>query len=184
MNDDNAIERFKRGDPSLFADLVLKYQDRIYNLCRYMLENSHDAEDAAQDTFLKAYQGLGSYSPTASFYTWLYRIAVNTCLDHKRKFSFRSLFFSDERTNLDGFPSWAPSPESTCATTQSMHALQAALNLLSKKLRVVIVLHELEGLSYEEIAEILDISAGTVKSRISRAREELKKILHQHMEQK
>ena len=65
-----------------------------------------------------------------------------------------------------------------------MHALQAALSLLSKKLRVVIVLHELEGLSYEEIAEILDISAGTVKSRISRAREELKKILHQHMEQK
>ena len=112
MNDDNAIERFKRGDPSLFADLVLKYQDRIYNLCRYMLENSHDAEDAAQDTFLKAYQGLGSYSPAASFYTWLYRIAVNTCLDHKRKFSFRSLFFSDERTNrIDSFPSRAPSPE-------------------------------------------------------------------------
>ena len=185
MNDDNAIERFKRGDPSLFADLVLQYQDRIYNLCSYMLDNPHDAEDAAQDTFLKAYQGLGSYSPTASFYTWLYRIAVNTCLDHKRKFSFRSLFFSDERKNrIDSFPSRAPSPESACATTQSMHALQAALSLLSKKLRVVIVLHELEGLSYEEIAEILDISAGTVKSRISRAREELKKILHQHMEQK
>ncbi|MBT0666481.1 sigma-70 family RNA polymerase sigma factor [Geobacter pelophilus] len=176
MNDDKVIEHFKNADTSVFAELVLKYQDRIYNLCRYMLENPQDAEDAAQDTFIKAYQGLKNYSPTASFYTWLYRIAVNTCIDHKRKFSLQSLFFSDNKDNhIERFPSQAPTPESAYATKQSMHALQAALNNLSAKLRVVVVLNELEGLSYEEIAEILDVSIGTVKSRISRAREDLQK---------
>lgn len=149
MDDIRLIENCMRGDTSAFDRLVQKYQDRIYNLCRYMLENPQDAEDAAQDTFIKAYQGLKNYSPTASFYTWLYRIAVNTCLDHKKKFSFHSLFFAnDKETHIDGFPSQAPSPESAYATKQSMETLQAALNNLSKKLRVVIVLNELEGLSY------------------------------------
>lgn len=185
MHEDKVIENFKNGDTSAFSALVLEYQNRIYNLCRYMLENPQDAEDAAQDTFIKAYQALGNYSPTASFYTWLYRIAVNTCLDHKRKFSFHSLFFSsDKETHIDSFPSQAPSPESAYAISQSMHALQAALNILSNKLRVVIVLNEVEGLSYEEIAEILDVSVGTVKSRISRAREELKKNMKKITEQK
>lgn len=184
MNDDKIIEHFKDGDTSVFAEIVLTYQHRIYNLCRYMLENPQDAEDAAQDTFIKAYQGLKNFSPTASLYTWLYRIAVNTCLDHKRKFSFHSFFFSaDKENNIDSFPSQMPSPESAYAIKQSMHALQAALNNLSKKLRVVIVLNELEGLSYEEIAEILDVSVGTVKSRISRAREELRKNMKKTTEQ-
>lgn len=176
MDDQRIITIIREGNKTYFEELVQKYQDKIYNLCRYMLENPQDAEDAAQDTFIKAYQGLKSYSPTASFYTWLYRIAVNTCLDHKRKFSFQSLFFSSDKENyIDSFPSQAPSPESAYATSQSMHALQAALNTLSSKLLVVIVLKEMEGFSYEEIAEILDVSVGTVKSRISRAREELKK---------
>jgi RNA polymerase sigma-70 factor (ECF subfamily) len=185
MNDDKTIEQFKNGKLPVFAELVLKYQDRIYNLCRYMLENPQDAEDAAQDTFIKAYRGLKNYSPTASFYTWLYRIAVNTCLDHKRKFSFHSLFFStDKETHINNFPSQALSPESAYAISQSIHALQSALNNLSEKLRVVIVLSEVEGFSYEEIAEILDVSVGTVKSRISRAREELKKNMKKFTEQK
>jgi len=176
MDDIRFIENFKKGDISAFGALVQKYQDRIYTLCRYMLENQDDADDAAQDTFVKAFQGLKGFTPTSSFYTWLYRIAVNTCLDHKRKFFFHSLFFSaDNETNIDSFPSQAPSPESAYATKQSMQALQTALSCLSNKLRVVIVLNELEGLSYEEIAEVLDVSVGTVKSRISRAREELKK---------
>jgi RNA polymerase sigma-70 factor (ECF subfamily) len=176
MNDDHIIEHFKSGDTSAFGPLMHKYQDRIYTLCRYMLEDPDDADDAAQDTFVKAFQGLINFSPTSSFYTWLYRIAVNTCLDHKRKFSFRSLFFSSGNENhLDAFPSHDPSPETTYADRQSMQALWVALNRLSKKLRAVIVLKELEGLSYEEIAEVLDVSVGTVKSRISRAREELTK---------
>lgn len=185
MNDNMIIEQFKNGDTSVFAEIVLKYQDKVYNLCRYMLENPQDAEDAAQDTFIKAYQGLKNYSPTASFYTWLYRIAVNTCLDHKRKFSLLSYFFSaDKESNIDSFPSQAPSPESAYATKQSMLTLQSVLKSLSKKYRVVIVLNELEGLSYEEIAEILDVSVGTVKSRLSRARDELNKNMKKITEQK
>lgn len=185
MIENKIIEHFKNGDTSVFEGLVLKYQDRIYTLCRYMLENPQDAEDAAQDTFIKAYRGLAGYSPTATFYTWLYRIAVNTCLDHKRNFTFRSLFFSADKENqIDSFPSRDPSPESVYAAKQSMHALQSALGRLSNKLRVVIVLSELEGLSYEEIAEFLDVSVGTVKSRISRAREELKKNMKEFTEQK
>ncbi len=185
MNDDKLIEHFKDGDKSIFAELALKYQDRIYSLCRYMLENSQDAEDAAQDTFIKAFQGLKSFTPTASFYTWLYRIAVNTCLDHKRKNSLLSFFFSsDNEAPLDMFPSHIPTPEVAFDTKQSMQSLQIALNRLSTKLRTVLVLKELEGFSYEEIADILDVSVGTVKSRISRAREELKQNIQKFTEQK
>jgi len=185
MNEDKIIENFKNGDESTFLELLNKYQDRIYTLCRYMLENPQDAEDAAQDTFIKAFRGLKSFTPTAHFYTWLYRIAVNTCLDHKRKFSLHSLFFSsDNEASLDIFPSHTPSPEAAFETKQSMQSLQLALNRLSMKLRTVLVLKELEGLSYEETAEILDVSVGTVKSRISRAREELKKNLQKNREQK
>ena len=185
MDDIRHIENFKKGDPLAFGALVQKYQDRIYTLCRYMLESQDDAEDAAQDTFVKAFQGLKGFTPACSFYTWLYRIAINTCLDHKRKFSLRSLLFSaGAEDHLDAFPSHDPSPETAYATQQSMLALQAALSRLSKKLRVVIVLKELEGFSYEEIAEVLDLSVGTVKSRLSRAREELKKIIDKITEQK
>jgi RNA polymerase sigma-70 factor (ECF subfamily) len=185
MDDFRFIENFKKGDISAFGTLVQKYQDRIYTLCRYILENQDDANDAAQDTFVKAYQGLKSFKPTSSFYTWLYRIAVNTCLDHKRKYSLHSLFFSkDFEEHIDNYPSHAPSPEAAYVAKQSMQALQAALNSLSTKLRVVIVLNELEGLSYEEIAEVLDVSIGTVKSRISRAREELKKSMGEFTEQR
>ncbi len=185
MDDVCHIEKFKSGDKSAFDALLRKYQDKVYTLCRYMLENPQDADDAAQDTFVKAFQGLRSFTPTSSFYTWLYRIAVNTCLDRKRKFSLHSLFFSkDFEHHIDSFPSHAPSPETAYAAKQSMQALQAALNNLSKKLRVVIVLNELEGLSYDEIAEVLNVSVGTVKSRIFRAREELKKIMKKFTEQK
>ncbi len=150
-----------------------------------MLENPQDAEDAAQDTFIKAHQGLKNFSPVATVYTWLYRIGVNTCLDHKRKSSLRSFFFlADNETHLDTLPSQAPSPESVYATKQSMQYVQAALKLLSEKYRVVIILKELEGFSYEEIAEILDVSVGTVKSRIYRAREELNKNMKKIVEQK
>ncbi|WP_460594061.1 RNA polymerase sigma factor [Geomonas sp. Red276] len=185
MDDQRIIALINDGDTRHFQNLFNRYQDRIYNLCRYMLENPQDAEDAAQDTFIKAFQGLKSYTPTSNFYTWLYRIAVNTCLDYKRKFSIYSLFFSTDNEDLiHNFPSPSPSPETSYATRQSMQTLQSALNLLSKKLRVIIILKELERLSYEEIAEVLDVSVGTVKSRISRAREELQKKMKKITEQK
>jgi RNA polymerase sigma-70 factor (ECF subfamily) len=185
IEDNRLLTAFKSGNNAAFDALVRKYQDRIYNLCRHMLVDPDDAADAAQDTFVKTYQGLMGFTRTSTFYTWLYRIAVNTCLDYQRKFSLRSIFFPPGNEEYLNFtPSATPSPEAACADRQSMHVLRDALRRLSKKLRVVIVLKELEGLSYEEIAEVLDVSVGTVKSRISRAREELKKHMKKFMEQK
>jgi len=161
-------------DLTAFGELVREYQDRIYNLCRYMLGNPEDAQDAAQDTFLKAFKGLRDLRPESSLYTWLYRIAVNTCLDYKRKASRTPL--TTECIPKDR-PSDDPSPETNCETREISEAVQSALQKLPKKLRPAIVLREIDGLSYEEIAEVLNTSVGTVKSRISRAREELRRIL-------
>jgi RNA polymerase sigma-70 factor (ECF subfamily) len=185
-NDDiDLITRFKSGDKSAFEEIVREYQDKIYNLCRHMLRDPHNAEDAAQDVFLKAYQALPKFMPEASLFTWLYRIATNTCIDYKRKPIFESLFGDSgggERLVHDR-ASDAPSPERLYKSKEIDRALQEGLGKLSPKLRAIIVLKEMEELSYEEIAETLEISMGTVKSRIARAREELKKFLMEFREQ-
>jgi RNA polymerase sigma-70 factor (ECF subfamily) len=138
-----------------------------------MVRDPQDAQDAAQDVFLKAYRGLKDFRPDASLYTWLYRIAMNTCLDYKRKTQRTPIHecLSEDRPSND------PSPERNCETREISEAVQSALQKLPKKLRPAIVLREIDGLSYEEIAEVLNTSVGTVKSRISRAREELRQIL-------
>jgi RNA polymerase sigma-70 factor (ECF subfamily) len=180
------IGRFKNGDQSAFEELVLKYQDRIYNLCRQMLSNVQDAENAAQDTLIKAYQNLGKFKPDASLYTWLYRIAVNTCLDCKKKPFLESLFKSSDEGEeyIAEQASDGPSPERLYESKQVGYALRKSLLQLSPKLRTIIILKEIEGLAYEKIAEVLDISMGTVKSRISRARDELRELMKEIMEQK
>jgi RNA polymerase sigma-70 factor (ECF subfamily) len=185
-DDLSLINRFKDGDTSAFEEIVLKYQDKTYNLCRHMLQNAHDAEDAAQDVFVKAYQNLNRFKPEASLLTWLYRIAINTCIDFRRKPFFESLFKTSKEGDVFAVDQLSdlPSPERLYESKQISHAIQLALVRLSKKLRTVIVLKEIEGLSYEEIAEILEVSIGTVKSRISRAREELKELLINFREQK
>jgi RNA polymerase sigma-70 factor (ECF subfamily) len=180
--DKSNVKKNTDGDPTAFEDILLAYQDKIYNLCRYMLGNAHDAEDAAQDTFLKAYQALPKFRPEASLYTWLYRIATNTCIDYKRKPVFESLFGASEEGErlIHDRVSDDPSPERLYQSKQMNQALQEGLARLSPKLRAVIVLLEIEGLSYEEIAETLDISLGTVKSRVARAREDLKKTMKKY----
>jgi len=184
-DDHSLIDRFKNGDTSAFGELVLKYQDKIYNLCRHMLGNAHDAEDAAQDVFLKAFQALSKFQPEASLYTWLYRIAANTCIDYKRKPIWESLFGNSEEGErlVHDRASNEPSPEKLYQSKQINFALQESLGRLSPKLRAIIILKEIEELSYEEIADTLEISIGTVKSRISRAREELQKLLKKFREQ-
>ncbi|RJQ57953.1 MAG: sigma-70 family RNA polymerase sigma factor [Desulfobacteraceae bacterium] len=172
-DDHDLVRRFKEGDFSAFERIMQTYQDRIFNLCLYMLRQREDAQDAAQETFVKVFRNLKRFEPEASLYTWIYRIAVNTCRDQRRK----------RRTELP--ESDLPYPD-TCSQAfaedpyDSMEAselLRWALHKVPEKLRAVIVLKEMEGLSYEEIAEVLDISPGTVKSRISRAREKLCRLL-------
>lgn len=161
-----------------FEEFVGKHEDRIFNLCLYMLASSQDAQDAAQDTFIKAYRGLKDFRPDASLYTWVYRIAVNTCLDHKKKSRndpLKGEALSEQLQASD------QSPEGHYHAKKTAEALRMALQQLPEKLRSAIVLKEIEGLSYEEIAQVLDISLGTVKSRISRAREELKLLLQKRI---
>jgi RNA polymerase sigma-70 factor, ECF subfamily len=153
-----------------FEEYVRKNEDRIFNLCLYMLGNSQDAQDAAQDTFIKAYRGMKDFRPDASLYTWVYRIAVNTCLDHKKKSRHDPLKGEPLSEHLKALDQ---SPEEQYQTRKTAEALRSALQQLPEKLRSAIVLKEIEGLSYEEIATVLDISVGTVKSRISRARDGL-----------
>ncbi len=177
-SDPELITRFKQGEISAFEELVRRYQDRVYNLCRYMVVDEDDARDAAQDTFIKACKGLKSYRPEAGFYTWLYRIAVNTCLDCKKQRRIRP---AEDEAMIENVLSSDPSPEQLCESKETGRLIQAALAGLQEKLRTAIVLRELEELSYEEIADVLDVSVGTVKSRISRAREELRRLLRKRI---
>jgi RNA polymerase sigma-70 factor, ECF subfamily len=176
-NDLDLILKFKRGDPSVFGELVLKYQDRIYNSCFYMLGNHQDAEDAAQETFIKAFRNMASFKTEAPFYTWLYRIGINTCLDHQKK---SSSHHKSSHVDIDSLSQEIPSAASTEKQYQAIElteALQSALGKMPAKLKAILVLKEVDDLSYEEISKVLNISMGTVKSRISRARELLRKIL-------
>lgn len=164
-------ERFQNDDSSAYGEIILKYQNKIYNLFRHMLGNANDAENAALDVFLKAYQALPKFQPKASLYSWLYRIATNTCIDYKKNPIFESLFGdSGEREMLVHDRALdAPSPEKLYQLKQIEQALQKSLGKLSPKLLAIIILKEVEKLSYEEIADTLDFSMGTVKSRIARA---------------
>jgi RNA polymerase sigma-70 factor (ECF subfamily) len=174
QDENDVIRQFKEGDASTFEWVVKKYQDRIYNLCRYLLVHPQDAEDAAQVVFIKAYRKLKDFRPESSLYTWLYRIGVNTCLDHKRKSRPEPL---KDESLVEGLLSAEPSPERSYQSKEIGRDIQAALGQLPKNSRAVIVLKEIEGLAYDEIAEVLHTSIGTVKSRISRAREELRRLL-------
>ncbi|MEJ2723348.1 MAG: sigma-70 family RNA polymerase sigma factor [Deltaproteobacteria bacterium] len=174
IDDSDLIGRFKRGDPSAFEAIVRKYQDRVYNLCRYMLRDPEDARDAAQDVFLKSYRAMKDLKPDSSLYRWIYRIALTTCIDYRRK-SRREAFRNEPLP--EDLASGEHSPHRLYESKKITESVQTALQKLPEKLRAAIVLREIENLSYEEIAQVLNTSPGTVKSRISRAREQLRHLL-------
>jgi RNA polymerase sigma-70 factor (ECF subfamily) len=175
-DDIDLIKRIEDGSRPAFEELVRKYQDKIYNLCCYTLHDPDTAQDAAQEVFLKAYGRLKDFRGECAFYSWLYRIAVNTCLDEKRK-SHEVTDPMETTPAVEDIPSSGPSAERLYQSKETGRAIQAALQKLPEALRAAIVLKEMEGLSYEEIGDTLAISVGTVKSRISRAREELRRLL-------
>jgi RNA polymerase sigma-70 factor (ECF subfamily) len=173
-DDRHLIDLFKRDPDTAFKRIVEEYQDRIFNLCVFMLHSREDAQEAAQDTFIKAYRSLEKFTPQASLYTWLYRISINTCIDYTRK--YRARFINDEDVIAE-IASPEPSPEKVSQSREVTAVIRKALESLAPDFRAIIVLKELEGLSYEEISEVLQISMGTVKSRISRARDALRQLL-------
>jgi RNA polymerase sigma-70 factor (ECF subfamily) len=181
-NDQAVIQRVRSGDPEAFSILVERYQDRIYSVVRNYVYNQDDAIDIVQDTFLKAYQKLRTFDSASAFYTWLYRIAINTSIDALRKRKSRNVeSLEDERFKDTGFEPVsndpAADPERVAVRSEQAAILRRALSSLSHKLRAVAVLHDVEGLSQEEVAAILRIPVGTVKSRVSRARAELRYLL-------
>lgn len=174
------VERAVAGDQHAFELLVIKYQRRIQRLIGRLVRDVDLVEDIAQETFIRAYRALHQFRGDAQFYTWLYRIAVNTAkkalLDLKRDptVSESALRVSqgDEETSLSGLEliSWE-TPETALAAKDIANAVHAALDALPEELRQALTLREVDGLSYEEIAEVMDCPIGTVRSRIFRSRE-------------
>lgn len=175
--DTRLIEKTLAGDNEAFGQLVLKYQDRLFGTLYHMLGSVHDARDIAQEAFLSAYEKLGTFRQDASFYSWLFRIAYNAAVSSRRKTKRVTQSVdnqreqngydpTDERPDLD--------PSHRMQSTEDQTHVRNALNELASEYRDVLILKELEGLRYDEIADILDCPIGTVRSRIHRARQELR----------
>lgn len=189
MSEQALLDRCKRGDSLAFQELIEEHEKRILNYCFRMLGNPADAEDAAQETFVKVYRFIDRFNGESSFSTWLYKIASNVCLDMLRKQKRRvSDAVSLYQNNGDGeeyalpIEDSAPTPYQNLQHNEAQRALLAALEKLGEEQKKVIVLREIQGLSYEEIAEITGLASGTVKSRINRARHALKKLLEKDKE--
>jgi len=175
------VERVKRGDVRAFEMLVVKYQRRIERLIGRMVRDTDLVQDIAQETFIRAYRALPQFRGDSAFYTWLYRIAVNTAkkalMDLKRDplvtESARAHAHEDgdETSRVENELSDGETPEALLASKQIARAVNAAMGDLSDDLRQAITLREIEGLSYEEIADVMNCPIGTVRSRIFRARE-------------
>lgn len=179
------VERAKGGDTLAFDQLVGTYMDRIYNYVARMVHDPIEAEDIAQEAFVKAYRNLPSFRGASTFQTWLYRIASNLTIDSVRRRQRR-----DNTCSLDApmdteegelareqADASTPGPVQDLETAETRRQVHRAIQQLSPKLRSVVILYELQGLSYEEIAEILGCPLGTVKSRLFNARMELKEKL-------
>jgi RNA polymerase sigma-70 factor (ECF subfamily) len=176
-DDSQLIQQSVRGDRAAFGLLVRRYQDRLFNTVVRILGNADDAADIVQESFLHAFVKLEAFKGNARFFTWLYRIAVNASISMKRK--QKTLLSSDSHEALPALMesidrSEASRPESALDRRERIERLEFALNRLTPDHRAVIVLKEIEELSYESIAEILGVPVGTVRSRLHRARLELR----------
>lgn len=179
------LKKAAAGSAEAFEQLVLKYQTAVYNICLRMTGDPEDAADMTQESFLKAWRNLESFQGNSAFSTWLYRLASNTCLDHLRSVKRKpqlSLVMEDEDGEAQALdvPDSAPSPEEQVIALDEQSRLNDALQALDEDQRQILILRAVNGLSYTEIAEALHLKEGTVKSRLARAREQLRKKLQQN----
>jgi len=172
------------GDNKAFGKLVERYQKKVYGLAFGILRSREDAWDVAQEAFVKAYKNLGSYEGTAAFYTWLYRITYNLSLDTLRSKARRVTEELDDETREAADDSPRPeNPGETVARRELAEVVTTAMAKLTEKHRAIIVLREIEGLSYEEMAEVLQISKGTVMSRLFHARRNLAALVKPYLDE-
>ncbi len=181
MNDDNQlIAETLAGHSAAFGQLVSKYQDRLYNTLVHITGHADEAYDVVQDAFVQAYLKLSSFERQAAFYTWLYRIAFNVAISRKRR--RRVTQSLDHQRQESG---WEPTsnhsePMHELEAQETVAQVRAAINRLSEEFRAVLVLREINGYCYETISEMLDLPIGTVRSRLHRARLELRDYLSLH----
>ena len=178
------IARILDGDHEAFGTLITEHERAVYRLCLRMTGNQQDAEDLSQEAFLKAWRGLRFFSFESTFSTWLHRLATNVCIDHLRKQKRRpavSLTMQEEEEL--GFelevPDPEPLPEEQLLHEERKEQITAAMSMLDEEFRTVLYWRVVEELSYEEVGEITGLKAGTVKSRLARARLKLKTILQE-----
>ena len=181
-SDQQLVQRVQAGEKSAFDLLVRKYQHRVLKLVSRFVSDAAEAEDVAQEAFIKAYRALASFRGDSAFYTWLYRIAINTAKNalvsnRRRPVDFDLDLQDPEQYDRHARLKEGDTPEGVLLTEEIRSVVEKAMEQLPEDLRTAIVLRELEGLSYEEIAEAMDCPVGTVRSRIFRAREAIDKKL-------
>lgn len=189
-DDSELVDRAQDGDREAFQQLVERYQEKVYSICYGKVKDEQDAKDVSQDVFVKVFRYIDNFNQESSFYTWLYRIAVNTSIDYLRKQSRRDEVDYDDTIQTDeevqGNELLMPSklgvdPDRELGRKELREKMLEALKSLSDKHRTILTLREVEGLSYKEMAEVLDISKGTVMSRLYHARQYFQEALEDYV---
>ncbi len=190
LTDETLVESVQKGDQSAFRELVERYQRRLFSVAYGMVRNREDALDVVQEAFIKIHRHIDNFQGSSSFYTWAYRITANLCIDHLRKRARRQQVDYDDTLqrsgDVDGDDNIMPSalgvnPARVYQRKELLEQLDKALKGLSEKHRMIILLREVQGLSYTEIADVLDISKGTVMSRLHHARKNLQVALADYL---
>jgi len=176
VSDRDLVERVQRGDRRAFDLLMLKYQHRIAKLVTRYVQDPADSLDVTQEAFMKAYRAISRFRGESAFYTWMYRIAINTAKNHLAAQARRPRDSGVDVTDAEQFEGVVElketvTPEGLALTEEIQHTVAAAIEALPEDLKVAVSLRELEGLSYEDIARVMECPVGTVRSRIFRARE-------------
>lgn len=174
--DEELVLRVQQGDKSAYDLLVIKYQHKIIQLVNRYVKDPSEAQDVAQESFIKAYRALGNFRGESAFYTWLYRIAINTAKNYLMSRSRRSVDMQVDIQDAEVFENipqlqGQETPERALLNREIVETIKTAIAKLPEEMRVAIMLREFEGMSYEEIAQAMDCPVGTVRSRIFRARE-------------
>lgn len=187
LEDDTELVRsFAAGNKKAFDQLVMRHKDRIFNLCYWYLGDYQDADDMSQDIFIKVYNKMNTFRFESAFSTWLYRIAVNTCKNRLKSLQFKlrrlQLGLSNGRTGESNdstiaITAFEPCPAVSLERKEDLTIIQRAIGSLERDKRVIVILRDIEGLSYKEISSATGLKIGTVKSKLARARSELKEIV-------
>ncbi len=183
----NLVERAKQGELGAYDELIRRYQERIYATVYHMTSNHEDANDIAQEAFIKGFQALKSFKGGSSFYTWVYRIAVNKTINFLKQRKNRSqLSLNDIDFNAEHDPDMVAlvsekTPRRDASLNELQEKLNSAMQRLSEPHRLVVTLHDVQGMSHDEIAKIMDCNIGTVRSRLFYARQQLQSYLSDYL---